>query len=93
MPASLPTRPWGGVRVRLLNCWEPSARVRFTTRGVFAAATGETVPASKVGLLGSWLASPAQLPFGPRSIAQESEGVAGGPESGADQGVSEEVVS
>ena len=55
--------------------------------------SGEVEPASKEGAFGSWASEPAQAPPpGAVEIAQVSEGAAGGPDWGADHGVSSEVV-
>src|SRR6188474_969246 len=91
-PASLPVSPGGRVRLTEENSWEPSLRRRLTTIGVLAPAIGETEPASRSGVLGRapWEAGQTP-PSGAWLIAQVSEGVSGGPDSGADQGVRLEV--
>src|SRR6476620_1290279 len=54
---------------------------------------GDSEPASKLGLLGSWAAEVGQVPpDGDCVVWKESDGVASGPEAGAVQGVRDVVV-
>ena len=52
MPASLATRPLGGLSVSAAKFWEPSARCRLPRKGVWMAAWGFWAPASKEGAFG-----------------------------------------
>src|ERR1700704_3991326 len=84
MPFRTPSSPGGMVTLTPSKCCSPSLRENVTLNGLNAPACGLAVPAANPGANSG---APHPPPPGPWATSKDAEGVAGGPDCGADHGV------